>query len=133
MIKRSLRIGHWVVDFLFCEKLYDDVGVVACLRDAYAPSRIIKDAEGLMQSCEYNCGFTYSNQLKRRAVVLVGPTTSGKQFLNTLTHEVRHLADAIARSIGVDLDAETPAYMTGDAVMALAEVVCELGCEHCRK
>ena len=58
--------------------------------------------------------------------------SSGKQFLNTFTHEVRHLVDAIAKSIGYDLDAEGPAYITGDATMALAETICELGCERCR-
>jgi hypothetical protein len=63
----------------------------------------------------------------------VGPTTSGKQFVNTFVHEVRHVADAIAKSIGYELDAEGPAYLSGDAAMALAEVLCELGCEHCRK
>lgn len=133
MIKRTLRIGHWVADFLFCEDRYDIDGVVACLYDAFAPQRIIDKAVNLMRSCEYDCGFTYSNPVHRRAVVLIGPTTSASEFLNSFSHEVRHLADAIALSIGVDLHSETPAYLTGDAVMALAEVVCRFGCEHCRK
>lgn len=31
-----------------------------------------------------------------------------------------------------DFESETPAYLAGDSAKALAEVVCELGCEHCR-
>lgn len=128
MIHRVLDIGRWVVDFLFATKRYDVEGVVACLYDAHAPRNIVEQAEELMNSCEYNCGFTYTNQRRRRGVVLIGPTTSGDEFLNTFTHEVRHLADAIATSLGVPLDSEKPAYISGNTAKALAEIVCELGC-----
>ena len=128
MIHRVLAIGRWTVDFLFATKRYDVDGVLACLYDAYAPDSVLEQAEDLMLSCDYNCGFTYTNQSRRRAVVLVGPTTSGEEFLNTMVHEVRHLADAIAASLGVPLDSERPAYLSGDTAKALAEVICELGC-----
>ena len=128
MIHRVLDIGRWVVDFLFATKRYDIDGVLACLYDAGAPESVLDQAEDLMLSCEYNCGFTYSNKRKRRAVVLIGPTTSGGEFLDTFVHEVRHLADAIASSLGVPLDSEKPAYISGDTARALAEVVCLLGC-----
>lgn len=128
MLHRVISIGRWTVDFLFATKRYDVDGVLACLYDAYAPKDIMEQAEDLMMTCEYNCGFTYTNQNRRRAVVLIGPTTSGEEFQNTLVHEIRHLADAIARSLGVPLDSERPAYISGDTAMALAEVICELGC-----
>lgn len=129
MIHRVLGIGRWVVDFLFATKWYDMDGVLACLYDAHAPDYIMEQAEELMLSCEYNCGFTYTNQNRRRAVVLIGPTTSGEEFQNTIVHEIRHLADAIAKSLGVPLDSERPAYISGDTAKALAEVICELGCK----
>ena len=128
MLHRVLSVGRWVVDFLFATKRYDIDGVLACLYDAYAPDDIMEQAEELMESCRYNCGFTYTNQNKRRAVVLIGPTTSGDEFQNTFVHEVRHLADAIAKSLGVPLDSERPAYISGDTAKALTEVICELGC-----
>lgn len=128
MVHRVIAIGRWVVDFLFATKKYDVDGVVACLYAANAPDSIVEQAEDMMLSCDYNCGFTYANQRRRRAVVLIGPTTSGDEFQNTFVHEVRHLADAIAKSLGVPLDSEKPAYISGDTAKALAEVVCELGC-----
>jgi len=128
MIHRVLGIGRWSIDFLFATKRYDIEGVLACLYDAYAPDDVMDEAEELMLSCEYNCGFTYTNQLRRKAVVLIGPTTSGEEFIDSFVHEVRHLADAIADSLGVPLDSELPAYVSGDAARALAEIVCELGC-----
>lgn len=129
MIHRVLRIGRWSVDFLFSVGRYDIDGVLACLRDAHAPRRILSQAEDLMLSCERNCGFTYSNPIRKRAVVLIGPTTSGAEFLDTLVHEVHHLSVAIASELGVDLEGETPAYISGDSARALADVVCQLGCE----
>lgn len=129
MIRRVLAIGRWVVDFLFVTKRYDIDGVLACLLDAYAPQSVLDDAEDLMLSCKYNCGFTYTNQSRKRAVVLIGPTTSGGEFQDTFVHEIRHLADAIAKSLGVPLDSEQPAYISGDMARALTEVICELGCD----
>ena len=93
----------------------------------------MKNAGELMSKGEYNTGFTYTNPWNRRAVVVIGPTTSGAEFTDTLTHEIHHLAVAIASELGIDLESETPAYLAGDSARALAEVVCELGCEHCRK
>lgn len=138
MIHRVLKIGPWVVDFLFCTRRYDIDGVLACLRDAGAPKWVRGQALDLMENCDYNCGFTYSvnepqrysyaNPGKHRAVVLIGPTSSGEEFLDTLVHEIHHLAVAIARSKDADLTGETPAYISGDTVREFADVICELGC-----
>jgi len=140
MIHRVLKIGSWVVDFLFATGKYDIDGTLACLWDAGAPRWVMEEAENLMLTCEYDCGFTYSkrsdyrfiNPDKHRAVVMIGPTSSGAEFLDTLTHEIHHLAVAIADSIGVDLEGETPAYLAGDTMREFADVVCHLGCDKCR-
>lgn len=131
-IHRVLKIGRWVVDFVFATKVYDIEGILSCLYDAGAPKWIMDEAESLMSEGNYNTGFTYSSQEKRRAVVVVGPTTSGEEFVNTISHEIHHLAVAVASGLGIDLESETPAYLAGDSMMALAEVVCELGCDRCR-
>ena len=131
MIHRVLGIGRWVIDFLFAPKGYDIVGTLGCLYEIGATNEVMERAEDIMLEELPNRGFTFTNPELKRAVVVIGPTTSGKEFQNTLVHEVRHLADTIAKSIGYKLDAEGPAYMSGDTVMALADVICTLGCEHC--
>lgn len=131
-IHRVLAIGRWVVDFIFATKYYDVDGILSCLYDAGAPRWVMENAGELMSEGKYNTGFTYTNPETHRAVVVVGPTTSGAEFTNTFTHEIHHLAVAIASELGIDLESETPAYLAGDSAKALAEVVCELGCEHCR-
>lgn len=141
MVRTALIIGNWVVDFLFCTERYDIEGVLACLYDAGAPDRILEAAEDLMLNCDYNCGFTYSgaqrfryiNRQRHRAVVMIGPTSSGAEFLDTFVHEFVHLAISIASEMGVDLHGETPAYIAGDAAREFADVVCRLGCDRCRE
>lgn len=128
MIHRVISLGRWTIDFLFAETKYDIEGVVSCLRHAEAPRYIIDQAVDLMDSGEPNTGFTYTNARVFRALVCIGPTTSGGEFQDTLVHEIHHLAVAIARELGVDLESETPAYLAGDTMRAFADVVCKLGC-----
>ena len=131
MIKRTLRIGRWLVYFLFVTDRYDKGTILSFLDTFNAPDRIMERADRIMSDSFLNSGFTFSNPDLRRALVVVGPSSSGEEFQDTFSHELRHLADAIAKSIGYELDAEEPAYMTGDTVRDLAEVVCELGCSRC--
>lgn len=132
MIHQVLGIGRWAVDFLFAVDGYDKEGVLGCLYDAGAPSAILRKAERLMDEAGYNSGLTYSNASTRRAVVLVGPTTSGDEFLDSFTHELRHLVDYIVSAAGIPLDSENAAYLSGDTARSLVGVVCVLGCSHCR-
>lgn len=131
MIHRVLLIGSWVFDFLFADKEYDIEGVLSCLYDAEAPYDIMLHAKHLMEDCKLDCGFTYTNQEHRRGVVLIGPVSSGAEFVNTFVHEMTHVTIAVATSYGVDLTSETPAYVAGDTARDLVDVVCELGCVNC--
>ena len=148
MLRRVLRIGRWVVDFIFAPRGYDIDGILACLYDCGASGSVMHKAEDLMLGCEmdyasdgpdglmYECGlnqgFTFSNSAIERAVVVIGPTTSGAEFLDTVTHEIHHLAVAITNHLGFDLTSESPAYLSGDTMRELADIVCSLGCDHCR-
>lgn len=133
MIHRVLQIGRWTVDFLFAERRYDVDGVVACLRYLGAPRSVIDKAVRLMEEGGDNTGFLYHNPKTFRALGVIGPTTSGAEFIDTLVHEIHHLAVAIASELGVSLEGESPAYLAGDSARAFADVVCQLGCPHCRE
>lgn len=128
---RVIKIGSWIVDFMFCPEKYDSEAVVALLRDGGAGKSTIARAEDLMESGHMNTGFTYANEDAHRAIVVVGPSSSGSEFIDTFSHEIYHVASAIASSIGYDLDGEGPAYIAGDTARDLLDVVCELGCKHC--
>ena len=132
MIERIVNIGRWLVEFYFAEDGYDSDALLDRMYDFGASAKVMRQAMSLMESEDKNTGFTFSNPYERVAIVAVGPTTDGEEFINTLTHEIHHLAVAIAASLGIDLESETPAYVAGDSAMALAETICELGCRHCR-
>lgn len=133
MIHRVLKIGRWVVDFLFALEDYDDEGVLGCLYDMDASYDVLRKVNRIMDSEKPNCGFTFSNPDIHRALIVIGPTTSSKEFIDTLVHEVYHLAVAIATELGMDLGGEDPAYIAGDAVRELADTICRLGCSDCNE
>ena len=128
MIQRNLNIGRWMVEFYFAPDGYDVDELLDRMYDFGADAGLMRDAWGLMESGDANTGFTFSNPIERLAIVAIGPTTDNSEFLNTLVHEVHHLAVAIAESIGVDLSGEAPAYLSGDLAYELASVICDLGC-----
>lgn len=132
MLRRNLRIGRWLVYFFFVTDDYDRDTILSFLYTFDAEDWIISRAEEIMAERKLNRGFTYTNADLKRALMVIGPTSSGAEFINSISHEVRHLANSIAESIGYELDAEEPSYLTGDTVRELAEVVCELGCAKCR-
>ena len=133
MIERELNIGRWHADFLFAEEDYDDELVLTRLYDVDAPLYIMQDVNRNMDKGDLNAGFTFTNPEMKEAVVVVGPTSSGAEFQNTLVHELYHLAAAIADELGVAIDSEVPAYIAGDLALEFMDVVCELGCVHCNK
>ncbi len=132
MIREVLRIGRWVAEFIFADDGYDEEAVLGCLYDIDAPVPVMRRANRIMESKAYNRGFTFCNPDLRRAVVVVGPTTSGRQFINTFSHEINHLSEQISEYYGLRDHPEASAYLTGDTTMALTEIICKLGCERCR-
>ena len=128
MEQRNLEIGRWHVEFYFG---YDSDVLLDRLFDFGAGASTMRQAMELMDSEKLNTGFTFSNPYDKVALVAIGPTSSAEEFLNSLVHEVHHLAVAIASELGVDLESETPAYLAGDSAMALAELICRLGCTRC--
>ena len=131
MLHRTLFIGRWVADFIFAPDGYDIGEVTATLYDMGASDSIVGRTVDLMTYGGLNTGFTFTNADNLSAIVVIGPTSSRDEFINTLVHEVHHLAVAIAENLGIDLESETPAYLAGDSAQRLADLVCELGCPHC--
>ena len=146
MIHRALWVGRWGVDFSFAPDGYDRGRILDCLYDCGASLAVLQRAsdlmsgcymkkasrQGLMYGCGYNQGFTFSNPSLMQSVVVIGPTTNGAEFQNTVVHELFHLATAISASLGIDLLGEEAAYLSGDTMRDLADIVCELGCRRCR-
>jgi len=133
MTHRVLYIGRWVVDFLFASEHYDVEEVLSYMYELDVPFPIMSRIKEILVDDMKNTGFTYADPELMTALVVIGPTSSGAEFIDTLTHEVHHLAVIIADNLGIDLESETPAYLAGDSVRELADVVCFYGCSRCRR
>lgn len=131
MERRFLKIGRWRVDFLFCTEGYRREEILPLLSYMEASDEVISITEDLIDSDILNTGFTYSNAKIYRALVVIGPVSSGEEFIDTLVHELHHLAVAVASNLGIDLESETPAYIAGDAARDLVDLICTLGCSRC--
>ena len=132
MIHKELQIGRWNIDFLFAPDGYDTEEALDYLYDADASDYILVKAYHILEDNDNNTGFTFTNEELKSAVVVIGPTTSGSEFVNTLVHEMYHVATAIANCLGVDLEGEEPAYIIGDSARDVTKMICELGCPKCR-
>jgi hypothetical protein len=79
------------------------------------PKGLMKDIEDKMRENKLNTGFTYSKG--SHSVIVTAPTTNPKQTINSLTHEIRHLVDDIAKTKKLDPYGEDVAYLTGETMM----------------
>lgn len=131
MKHRILYIGRWTVDFFFADDKYDTKEVLSFLYDMGFSYSLILRCKDLMMENRLNTGFTCTDSELMNAVVVIGPSSSGKEFIDTLVHEIQHVAVSIADSIGIDLRSETPAYIAGDAARELTDLICKLGCSCC--
>jgi len=131
MVRRTLRIGRWLVYFLFFTEDYDKEMILSFLDTFGASDAVLERAGKIMEDGFLDRGFTFSNPDLRRALVVTGPSSSGAEFINTLAHELHHLSVAIAQNIGFDLEGEEPAYIQGDTMGEFIQVICRLGCDGC--
>lgn len=134
MLVRDIYIDKydWCARVYFAISQYQIEDVAHSLRKINCPPEIYKQAVRQMVRGELNTGFTYSNTKRKRSVMLIGKTDSGEEFLNSFTHEQRHLADDIATEFGMYMSGEEVAYLTGDIASQLADIVCHYSCDHCR-
>ena len=69
-----------------------------------------------------NAGFTHTDFSKKLSIVGIGMTTSRKQFINTISHEAKHIQSHICQYYQVSEDSEDAAYLLGYIMMKMYEV-----------
>ena len=71
-------------------------------------------------------GFTYTDFKKKQSIVGIGKSTSSAQFLNTITHEAKHIQSHICRYYKLKEDSEDAAYLIGYIVQQMFSVFKDL-------
>lgn len=69
-----------------------------------------------------DAGFTHTDFSKKLSIVGIGITTSKKQFINTISHEAKHVQSHICQYYQVSEDSEDAAYLLGYIMMKMYEV-----------
>ena len=69
-----------MVHFFFCPDGYDENEILDLMYDLDADNYNLVKASKKMRKAKLNEGFTFTNPAIKEAVVVIGPTSSGKQF-----------------------------------------------------
>lgn len=131
MIYRNVTIGRWRVEFVFAPDGYDKDEVLSRLLHLGASEEDRDRIKAVIDNKELNTGFTFVSPYSYDILVAIGPASSGEQFVNTISHEIHHLAVTVIDSLDLDLTGESPAYLAGDTIQTLMDVICHYGCSRC--
>ena len=93
--KYFLEDYDWTVYILFSVNKNDLKEVECAMVSIDCPEQIIDEGLDNIYYSEQNVGFTYTNKIKRKSLIVISETSSIGQLLNTLMHECYHLANHI--------------------------------------
>lgn len=137
MIVRNFYIKkyHWHVHCYFAVDKYYTDEILSVLESLGCSYHIYDRVAVKMKSNELNTGFTYSNLSEYETLMVVGVASSGAEYVNSISHELRHLCDDIATAFGMNNSGEEVAYLAGDIAHKLSDVIGVLicNCECCKE
>lgn len=107
--------------------------IVRALEQLGASTGFIEVSSAMLDRGMLNEGLTLADGKSRRAVVVIGITTSAEQFHNTYEHEKRHLVEFIADAEGMPMHGEEISYLDGYVAAKMWQACKELMCDCCRK
>ena len=132
MIRESMYIDRY--DWRVCAYLAADAKdageIIAKLEEIGINASQMMRAERHVQRAALDSGMTYSSLRNRTSVFVVSIASSEEETFNTFSHELRHLADDIAKACDIPPEGEQVAYLTGDIALALASSLLHIVC-HC--
>lgn len=120
-----VRVYH-AVDTMYADEIIDELIKVGCRGEMLTNAKI-SIWRGML-----NSGMTYSNTKAKESLMVIGLTTRGAEYWNTLEHEMQHLLQDIELSLGLDHYGEEIAYVSGEFIRDLYPKAKHLLCDCCR-
>lgn len=118
---------YYAVDTYYTEDILKE-----CI--AYNPTiKEYSKIKEFLEDYEYNSGFTLTDYINNKSLIIIGLTTSPAEFQNTLDHEKGHLATHIARECDINPYSEEYQYLVGKIGEKMFPVAKKFLCEHCKK
>ena len=130
MIIRDIYIEkyRWHVHCDFAVDKYYTEEILEVLETLGCSDAVYNRVADKMERNEKNAGFTYSNKIARETLMVIGRASSTAEYVNSISHELRHLCDDIASVVGIHDSGEEVAYLTGDIASQIADVIEVLVC-----
>ncbi len=133
MIRQTIyleRAHGWKVTAFYAVTHYEMEEIMQALTSAGADESSLDRAYENLSSDNLNTGLCYSGN--GESVLVISCVTSPAQFLNSLVHELHHLASHIASALGYDQKGEEVCYIGGETAKQMYPVASKFLCEHCR-
>lgn len=133
MIRQTIyleRAHGWKVTAFYAVTHYEVEEIMQALTSAGADESSLDRAYENLSSGNLNTGLCYSGN--GESVLVISCVTSPAQFLNSLVHELHHLASHIASALGYDQKGEEVCYIGGETAEQMYPVASKSLCEHCR-
>lgn len=124
---------NWTLRIYYAVNHYHTDEIIQALTDINCPGDILNRVFDNLQKRKMDSGFTYSKKSINETVMVIGIWSDKTEFMNSFSHEIRHLIDDIGDKYNIDSSGENIAYLTGDVNQALTGDVqlflCD--CNHC--
>ena len=118
---------YYTVSFYPMEDIINDLYSVGC--DEHTVRSTVEELEKF----NLNDGFIHSNVFAHRSLIIIGPTSSAEEFLDTWDHEKGHLATHICIAEDIDPLGEEYQYLAGEIGKQMFKVARLFLCDECRK
>lgn len=135
MIRQEIYIDRyrWRVHCYYAVDTYYADEITERLIDVGCKGEFLSRAVSNLRSGRLNHGLCFSNPDMGESVMVIGLTSSADEFMNSLMHEVRHLANQICTACDISLQSEESCYLSGNIAREIYPHVHRLLCEHCRR
>lgn len=117
----------YVVDYIPIDFIIRQLEELGCNEDDIDSALDVLDTE------DENKGITFSNDITRETVIVIGETSCPAEFSHSFDHEKLHLAMHIAKIDNIDPFSEELAYLAGEIGFQTFPVAKRFLCEHCRE
>lgn len=134
MIRQTIyldRADGWKITCYYAVTHYEVEEILQTMERAGADDESLERAYENLSSGNLNTGLCYSGD--GESVLVISCASSPAQFLNSLVHELHHLASHIASALGYDQKGEEACYIAGETAERMYIVANKFLCEHCRK
>lgn len=133
MIRQTIyldRADGWKITCYYAVTHYEVEEILQTMERAGADDESLKRAYDNLSFGNLNTGLCYSGD--GESVLVISCASSPAQFLNSLVHELHHLASHIASALGCDQKGEEACYIAGETAERMYKVANKFLCEHCR-